>query len=137
MMDHPRYKTAWQFAALTLGATLTLTACGGGGGGGDTPPTPMALETFQRADVVIGQPDFIGTEANQNGSIGANGFDKPTGNPTVSAEGQLFISDTWNSRILRRLCARTGRLYQRAKRPVHSPPRHRYRRQQNGSGGLQ
>ncbi|MCE7508278.1 hypothetical protein [Alloalcanivorax xenomutans] len=100
MMDHPRYKTAWQFAALTLGATLTLTACGGGGGGGDTPPTPMALETFQRADVVIGQPDFIGTEANQNGSIGANGFDKPTGNPTVSAEGQLFISDTWNSRIL-------------------------------------
>src|SRR5690606_34480697 len=98
----------WRLTVLILSAIVALTACGGGGGssgggggndgGGDTPP--MALETFQKADVVIGQPDFIGTEANQNGSIGASGFDKPAGSPAVGAEGQLFISDTWNARIL-------------------------------------
>lgn len=107
-MDHSKYKTAWRLTVLILSAIVALTACGGGGGssgggggndgGGDTPP--MALETFQKADVVIGQPDFIGTEANQNGSIGASGFDKPAGSPAVGAEGQLFISDTWNARIL-------------------------------------
>lgn len=109
MMDHSKHKTFWQFAALALSTTLTLTACGGGGGGNDSDnggnddggnAPPLALETFQEADIVIGQPDFIGTEANQNGSIGANGFDKPTGNLAVSAGGQLFISDTRNSRIL-------------------------------------
>ena len=101
-MIHSKYKTAWQLSMLALSTALTLTACGGGGGGGGGggAAPPMALETFQEANIVIGQPDFIGMEANQNGSIGANGFDKPTGNPAISAEGQLFISDTWNSRIL-------------------------------------
>ncbi|MCU5781680.1 hypothetical protein MA04_00980 [Alcanivorax balearicus MACL04] len=103
MMDHLRHQTSWRLAALTLGTALTLTACGGGGGGngggGDTPP-PTALETFQKADVVIGQPDFIGTEPNQNGAVGASGFDGLRGNPAISANGRLFISDDQNHRVL-------------------------------------
>ena len=55
------------------------------------------LKNFQAADVVIGQPNFTSTDAN-NGGIGARTLNDPLG---LSADGKrLFVTDETNNRVL-------------------------------------
>lgn len=78
---------------------LGVAACGGGGDteiiGPFVPATP-SVTTFETADVVIGQADFTGGDANRGGAAAAN---------TISASAQVsagarFITDSGNNRVL-------------------------------------
>jgi hypothetical protein len=60
----------------------------------------LALDNFQNAAVVIGQPGFAAGATNQGGGAGANTLAAPHGNVAVSAEGRLFIGDHSNNRVL-------------------------------------
>lgn len=57
------------------------------------------FDTFQNADVVIGQVDFIGNDRNQGIAAGANTLTNSYGNLNVS-NGVLYITDTGNERLL-------------------------------------
>ena len=59
----------------------------------------LDLANFQNASVVIGQPDFVSNTINQGG-IGANTLNLPTGNPFVTDAGTLFLPDNLNHRVL-------------------------------------
>jgi hypothetical protein len=88
--------TATQTATPTVAATATRTA---------TPTaTPTAatikLSTFQAANVVIGQTDFVSSTMNQGGSVSGSGLSLPVGNSAVSASGVLYLQDTENNRVL-------------------------------------
>jgi uncharacterized protein (TIGR03437 family) len=52
------------------------------------------------ADVVVGQKDFFTGTANQAALVSANGLDNPLG-LAFDAQGNLYVSDTNNSRVLR------------------------------------
>jgi uncharacterized protein (TIGR03437 family) len=52
------------------------------------------------ADTVIGQSDFFGSAANSGASVSASGFDTPTA-LTFDAQGNLYVSDGRNARVLR------------------------------------
>ena len=52
------------------------------------------------ADVVVGQKDFFTSTANQGSPISANGLDSPAG-VTFDSQGNLYVADTNNSRVLR------------------------------------
>lgn len=60
------------------------------------------LSTFQAASVVIGQADFSGYDANQGSYSmpGANTLAVPLGNPAIGPEGQFFLTDSDNNRLL-------------------------------------
>ncbi|MDJ0753900.1 MAG: NHL repeat-containing protein [Ardenticatenaceae bacterium] len=58
----------------------------------------MPTEDHAPADVVLGQPDFFDEGPNAAGRGPANGVHLPTG--VLVAEGQLFVADAWNHRIL-------------------------------------
>ncbi|WOA31747.1 hypothetical protein [Alloalcanivorax xenomutans] len=66
----------------------------------------LAFSTFQPAALVIGQADFTGTGPNKGtnenipGPPAADSLANPSGNPAVSPAGTLFISDSWNARVL-------------------------------------
>ncbi len=59
----------------------------------------LDLADFQPATVVIGQPSFRISSANQGG-IGANTLNFPFGNPFVTDTGTLFLPDSSNNRVL-------------------------------------
>lgn len=54
-------------------------------------------------DLVIGQPDLLGTAVNQGGAATASSLDVPTGVVVANVEGErlLWVTDYGNSRILR------------------------------------
>ncbi|WP_194863700.1 NHL repeat-containing protein [Alloalcanivorax profundimaris] len=86
-------------------ASVLLAACGGGGGssnggGGNdgSQENTVKLSTFQEADIVIGQADFVGSEINQNGTAEANTLNRPT--DSALADDTLFIVDNSNNRVL-------------------------------------
>ncbi len=89
-------------ATITLAACMVLAACGGGGGGSSSNSGGTAnfvkLNSFQEADVVIGQADFVGSQKNQNGSVAANTLNIPE--RADLANGALFIADSYNNRVL-------------------------------------
>lgn len=92
-------------AAAALVASVFLASCGGGGsshGGGsnndDKPGPTVKLNTFQNAELVVGQADFVGSDENQNGSPGANTLNRPAG--SVFSEGVFLIADRYNNRLL-------------------------------------
>jgi hypothetical protein len=60
----------------------------------------LAFDNFQAADVVIGQADFTGHLGNRGGTADANTLFSPYGNPLITSDGKLFISDYSNYRIL-------------------------------------
>jgi|GEM_PF-622701 len=62
----------------------------------------VRLGTFQAASVVIGQADFSGYQYNQGNASGpsANTLSSPAGNPVIGPEGQFFLTDTHNHRLL-------------------------------------
>ncbi|MCX7632662.1 MAG: NHL repeat-containing protein [Turneriella sp.] len=53
----------------------------------------------EAAVVVIGQPDFSSNSPNGGGAVNAAGLNFPA-SVAVSAQGQLFVSDTTNNRVL-------------------------------------
>lgn len=59
----------------------------------------LVFETFQQAEVVIGQPDFSSGAANQGASPGANTLNIPFGSPSFY-NGRLWIGDWANNRVL-------------------------------------
>lgn len=89
------------------GATRTLTVDARDVAGNPAPTinktyqvAPLALNNFQAAEVVIGQPDFTSNLYNQNGPAGANTLVDQFGNALVTPDGTLFIGDYSNDRIL-------------------------------------
>ncbi len=54
----------------------------------------------QKADIVIGQPDFVTTLAQGPGHTRSAGLKSPTG-LAVDASGNLYVNDSGNNRILR------------------------------------
>jgi len=61
--------------------------------------TPVfAYYTNMPAALVVGQPDFTSTAANQGGSAGANTMNRPTG--VFVKNGKMFVVDRINSRVL-------------------------------------
>lgn len=50
------------------------------------------------ADIVIGQPDFLGEGRNARGEIGAATLNMPTG--IAACDGVLAVADAWNHRVL-------------------------------------
>jgi len=78
-----------------------LPSCGGsgGGGGGDEEEPFLTLVDFQSASVVVGQagPTAGGPNAGGGATVGAVGFSQPFG----SVAGALFVTDTFNHRVLR------------------------------------
>lgn len=84
-------------------ASVLFAACGGGGGssnGGDNgnPDKTVKINSFQSADIVIGQANFVDLEENQNGTPEANTLNRPGG--SALAYGMFFIVDTNNNRVL-------------------------------------
>lgn len=62
---------------------------------------PLTLESFQAAEVVVGQPDFLSSASNGgDDTLEASTLADPSGNPAMSAEGQLYIPDGDNGRVL-------------------------------------
>lgn len=59
----------------------------------------VKFTTFQNADLVIGQPDFISYQANQGGTKGANTINGPVGNPGYG-NNMLYLPDSNNHRVL-------------------------------------
>jgi uncharacterized protein (TIGR03437 family) len=59
-----------------------------------------AFANGQKADVVVGQPDFATTFAQGPGRTRTTGLSSPTG-VTVDAAGNLYVVDSGNNRILR------------------------------------
>jgi hypothetical protein len=68
---------------------------GGGGGGGKT--TPLSFDTFQAAELAIGQADLSSGAPNGGGAISASGISGPYGAP---AQGSLYAPDQSNHRVL-------------------------------------
>jgi hypothetical protein len=60
----------------------------------------LEFDNFQAAAVVIGQAGFAGKLFDQGGPANANTLDAPYTSPAVTAEGQLFIGDYGNNRVL-------------------------------------
>jgi len=54
----------------------------------------------QKADLVIGQPDFYSTAAEGPGQLYSTGLTQPTG-LAVDSSGNLYVGDSGNNRILR------------------------------------
>ena len=76
-----------------------LSGCVGGDGGGDQ--FAVGLTDFERAVLVIGQPDFVSQEHNQDG--GSTPSDSSLWSPTGSVaidQGVLYIADKTNNRVL-------------------------------------
>lgn len=84
---------------LLMAVMSMITACGGGGGGSDNTAPTANFVSFQAADIVIGQADFTGTNANQGGTTDANTINSPYGNPGV-ANGILYLPEYGNNRLL-------------------------------------
>jgi hypothetical protein len=62
------------------------------------PAALQAYNTFQSADVVVGQPYMNWYYANANGSVDAQGLNHPT---SVCSDGtHMFVVDTGNNRVL-------------------------------------
>ncbi len=81
-----------------LFASIALSACGGGSSSsGNSGSTANQLSNFQAADTVIGQANFVDSNANQGGSLAANTLSAPTA--IALYEKQLFINEYGNSRI--------------------------------------
>ena len=59
----------------------------------------VTLNTFQSANVVICQPDFISNSPNQGGAAGDNTIYWPYGNAFIY-NGVLYLPDYWNNRVL-------------------------------------
>lgn len=91
-------------ATAIMAACVLLAACGGGGGsnnggsGVGISENAVKLSNFQKADLVIGQADFVGSEVNQNGATAANTLHTPE--RSVVVDGKLFIVDSKNNRVL-------------------------------------
>ncbi len=93
------------YAALAgLTGPLLLAACGGDA---HTPPPAavtvpadegLRLQTFQAASAVIGQPDFV---SDSTPPASAQSLFDPEGPPAFGPNGELFIADTSNHRVLR------------------------------------
>jgi len=60
----------------------------------------LSFANGQKADIVLGQPDFVTTLAQGPGRSLATGFADPTG-IAVDAHGNVYIADAGNNRILR------------------------------------
>ena len=58
-----------------------------------------ALDRFQAARTVVGQPDFTSNEPNRDGPAGPGTLSVPWGNPAL-AGGRLYVSDQGNRRVL-------------------------------------
>jgi hypothetical protein len=97
------------------GDTLVLTpkTVWNGGQGGVLTVTPNGKEeatanygfkvsftTYQKASVVIGQPDFTSNSSNQGGGAAANHLSGPYGLMAISDKGALVMTDTENNRAL-------------------------------------
>jgi len=67
---------------------------------GSSSGPPDRLTTFQAADLVIGQPDFVSGSANQgSSSASAAGVEYPVGD-AQGVSGGLALPDTYNHRLL-------------------------------------
>lgn len=87
-------------SAGTGGAAGTGGSAGAGGMAGTGGSSfPLVFSDFQGAALVVGQADFLGTAPDQGRSAGANTLHSPFGAPVV-AEGQLFVADSANHRVL-------------------------------------
>ncbi|HET9122233.1 MAG TPA: hypothetical protein VFN52_01895 [Acidiferrobacteraceae bacterium] len=90
---------------LSVLVMAALAGCGGGGGG-SSPATSSAgsvqavqFTTGQSAAVVLGQPDFTSSSANQGGTANANTLSTLYGDPAV-LNGALYLPDYGNNRVL-------------------------------------
>lgn len=62
-------------------------------------PDAASFASGDAADLVIGQPDFVSSTPN-NGGVSASGFFLPQG-LAVDAAGNLWVTDAFNSRVLK------------------------------------
>ena len=62
-------------------------------------PDAASFANGEPADLVIGQPDFLSSAPN-NGGVSASGFFLPQG-IAVDAAGNLWVTDAFNSRVLK------------------------------------
>ena len=92
-------------ASLLAAASLSLVACGSSNDAAAPTSEPEAIQlislsNFQAADIVIGQADFAGGDANQGGTTpDGNTIDIPYGNAGVH-NGVLYLPDYGNHRLL-------------------------------------
>jgi WD40 repeat protein len=61
----------------------------------------VLLQTFQAASAVIGQPDFSSDAQNAGGAVSARTLNSPSGKTAIGPQGELFVADTMNHRVLR------------------------------------
>lgn len=61
---------------------------------------PLDLSSSMGADVAIGQPDLRSGEDNAGGTTSSRGLQEPYGNAVPTPEGQLYVVDSDNLRIL-------------------------------------
>jgi hypothetical protein len=61
----------------------------------------VPLQTFQTASAVIGQPDFSSDDQNAGGAVSARTLNYPLGKVAIGPQGELFVADTMNHRVLR------------------------------------
>jgi hypothetical protein len=85
--------------------TVTISAEDDLGGVGTSAPLNLtypflSLPSFHSAHLVIGQPDFVFSAANQGGPIAADGVETDGGDAFLAADGTLFLPDGRNNRVL-------------------------------------
>lgn len=61
----------------------------------------LPLLSFQAASAVIGQPDFSSDDDNAGGSPSAQTLNDPSGRVAVGPNGEFFVADMKNNRVLR------------------------------------
>lgn len=98
---------AWQVTVAETPRTRRCLVTNGSGVMGNAARSDVVVEcspfyaftTYQPASRVLGQPDFTSALQNRGAGPGADGFNRPWGNPAF-AGGRLWISDYFNNRVL-------------------------------------
>ena len=84
---------------------VSVRAMDGAGRTGVSPEITLSfpfldLMNFQRAGVVVGQPDFFSSDANRGDAAAADTLSLFLGNPAMADTGVLFVPDSSNNRVL-------------------------------------
>lgn len=98
---------AWQVAVVEKPRARRCEVTNGAGVMGNAARVDLAIDcvpfydftSYQPASRVLGQADFVSARENRGAGPGADGFNRPWGNPAY-AGGRLWIPDYFNNRVL-------------------------------------